>query len=146
MNRLILAILAISLMPSGGRSDDKATVRVTGTVTLPKGEKPPPGAKVTVKVLFFRPSGMITFYSTIGSHEITLADSNKPIAFSVGISKSYTEKYAPDQFLMRATISVMDGNRSKTIYTTEDSDEVMPIDPDGKPKANVKIRATKASK
>ena len=116
MNRLILAALAIALIASAGRSDSKTTVRVTGTVTLPKGEKLLPGAKVTVKVLFFRPSGMITFYSTIGSHEITLADPNKPIAFSVGIPNSYAEKYAPDRFLMRAIISVMDGNRSKTIF------------------------------
>lgn len=143
MNRLIIATTMLAFVPDVSRGDEKATVRVTGTVTLPKGEKLPADAKVSVKIYFYQPSGTITWYSAIGTQEFTHQDPTKPINFSVAVRQSYPEKYAADRFLMRATISAPDGKRMKTTYASSDDDAVMPFDSNGKPKTNVKLKVSK---
>jgi uncharacterized lipoprotein YbaY len=143
MTRYLLAAVVFALIPCPGRGDKTELVRVTGTVILPKGEKLPPKAKVSVKVMLYRPDGGVTVYSAVGTQEFTPTDPNKPITFAVPFAKSHLEKYEPGQFLLRATISAPDGRLSKTIYDTDDRDEIMPVDSNHKPKTNVKLFVSK---
>jgi hypothetical protein len=147
MTRLILVSLAIALFPGQARSDIKTTelVRVTGTLVLPKGETLPQGAKVSVKIYLYKPDGRITWYQSVGEHAFTHADPNKPVTFTVPMAKSHLQKYQPEQFLMKATISSPERRGSKTIFATDDPDAVMPFDSKGNPKTNVKLPVSKTA-
>jgi len=135
----------LALLPGQARSEIKTTelIRVTGTLVLPKGESLPKGAKVSVKIYLYTPDGRVTFYQPVGEHTYTYSDPGKPVTFSVPMAKSHLQKYQPEQFLMKATVTSPERRQAKTIYATDDPDAVMPIDSKGMPKTNVKLPVSK---